>query len=180
MGWKAWFMGLGGQVVVERAGTPGAAAAMDAEAGAGVGRAGVAITTAGADNVGTAPGFAAANGGGPSGAGSSGAAHPSGVGSSDRGEPTGVGSSSSDVGLSEGMGLSDGGGGVVEDVMEALEDGAAVLETARALALPAGRVFDVQEAADFAARVEDLELVNTFVYEGSGFSPSRVRCVRGM
>ena len=65
-------------------------------------------------------------------------------------------------------------------MMEALEDGAAVLETARALALPAGRVFDVQEAADFAARVEDLELVNTFVYEGSGFSPSRVRCVRGM
>jgi hypothetical protein len=127
---------------------------MDSEAGAGVGRAGVAITTAAADNVGTAPGFVA----------------PNGDGSPDAVNPPGAGSS--------------GGGGVVEDVMEALEDGAAVLETARALALPAGRVFDVQEAADFAARVEDLsrsiELVNTFVYEGSGFSPSRVRCVRGM
>ncbi|MFP5018718.1 hypothetical protein ACKLTP_17210, partial [Paenarthrobacter ureafaciens] len=73
-------MGLSGQVVVERAGTPGAAAA---------------------------------NGDGPPGAGSSG-----------------------------------GAGGAVEDVMEALEGGAAVLEAARALALPAGRVFDVQEAAE--------------------------------
>ncbi|MBN9131191.1 MAG: hypothetical protein J0I04_16290 [Paenarthrobacter ureafaciens] len=86
-------MGLSGQVVVERAGRPGAAAA---------------------------------NGGGPPGAGDLPSKYPS------------------------------GGGGVVEDVMEALEDGAAVLETARALALPAGRVFDIQEAADFAARVEAL------------------------
>ncbi|WP_321171906.1 DUF222 domain-containing protein [[Arthrobacter] sp. ATCC 21022] len=86
-------MGLSGQVVVERAGRPGAAAA---------------------------------NGGGPPGVGDLPSKYPS------------------------------GGGGVVEDVMEALEDGAAVLEAARALALPAGHVFDVQEAADFAARVEDL------------------------
>ncbi|MGC7152595.1 hypothetical protein ACK3QE_11775, partial [Paenarthrobacter ureafaciens] len=63
-------MGLSGQVVVERAG---------------------------------APGTAAANGGGPPGAGDLPSKYPS------------------------------GGGGVVEDVMEALEDGAAVLETARAL-----------------------------------------------
>ncbi|MEC3852582.1 HNH endonuclease, partial [Paenarthrobacter ureafaciens] len=119
-------MGLSGQVVVERAGRPGAAAAMDSEAGAGVVRAGLGTTTAAAGREETALGFAAANGGGPPSAGDLPSKYPS------------------------------GGGGVVEDVMEALEDEAAVLETARALALPAGRVFDVQEAADFAARVEDL------------------------
>ncbi|WP_285660379.1 hypothetical protein, partial [Paenarthrobacter ureafaciens] len=111
-------MGLSGQVVVERAGRPGAAAAMDSEAGAGVVRAGLGTTTAAAGREETALGFAAANGGGPPGVGDLPSKYPS------------------------------GGGGVVEDVMEALEDGAAVLEAARALALPAGRVFDVQEAAD--------------------------------
>ncbi|QOI65530.1 DUF222 domain-containing protein [Arthrobacter sp. TES] len=99
---------------------------MDSEAGAGVVRAGLGTTTAAAGREETALGFAAANGGGPPGVGDLPSKYPS------------------------------GGGGVVEDVMEALEDGAAVLEAARALALPAGRVFDVQEAADFAARVEDL------------------------
>ncbi|MFK0003796.1 DUF222 domain-containing protein, partial [Paenarthrobacter sp. NPDC090522] len=48
------------------------------------------------------------------------------------------------------------GGALNDPLSDALDDGAAALETLRDTALPAARMFDVGEAADFAGRVEDL------------------------
>ncbi|MFI2564876.1 hypothetical protein [Paenarthrobacter sp. NPDC018779] len=47
-------------------------------------------------------------------------------------------------------------GGLGASLSDALDDGAAALETLRDTALPTARLFDFQEAADFAGRVEEL------------------------